>query len=189
LSPGALTNHVSYVFGPIILALQQAGYNNDAANTNLQAAPYDWRLPPSHLEVRDSYFSNLITQVEGLYSKNNNMPVVLLCHSLGTKMCHYFLNFAERKKGRVWLDKYIHTFLPVGAPHLGAPKALRSVITGDKMSLDTFLSDEEALSMSRSLGSGPWLFPKTLPDGVPGCVYLRPNGVLQVTFCRGCIGQ
>ena len=186
LSPGALTNHVSYVFGPVILALQQAGYNNnnDAAgnNINLQAAPYDWRLPPSHLEVRDSYFSNVITQVEGLYSKNNNMPVVLLCHSLGTKTCHYFLNFAKRKKGQAWLEKYIHTYLPVGGPHLGAPKALRSVISGDKMSLDTFLSDEEALSMGRSLGSGPWLFPETLPDGVPGCVYLRPNGVLQVTF-------
>jgi hypothetical protein len=182
LSPGALTsNQISYVFGPVILALQQAGYN-DAANINLQAAPYDWRLPPSHLEVRDSYFSNVITQVEGLYSKNNNMPVVLLCHSSGTKTCHYFLNFAKRKKGQAWLDKYIHTYLPVGGPHLGAPKALRSVISGDKMNLDTFLSDEEALTMGRSLGSGPWLFPETLPDGVPGCVYLRPNGVLQVTF-------
>jgi hypothetical protein len=181
LSPGALTNSISYVFGPVILALQQAGYNNSAENINLQAAPYDWRLPPSHLEVRDSYFSNLIKQVEGLY-KNNKMPVVLLCHSSGTKTCHYFLNFAKRKNGQVWLDKYIHTYLPVGAPHLGAPKALRSVISGDKMSLDTFLSHEEALSIGRSLGSGPWLFPETLPDGVPGCVYLRPNGVLQVTF-------
>ena len=181
LSPGALTNNLSYVFGPVILALQQAGYNSSAENINLQAAPYDWRLPPSHLEVRDSYFSNVITQVEGLF-KNNNMPVVLLCHSSGTRACHYFLNFAKRKKGQVWLDKYIHTYLPVGGPHLGAPKALRSVISGDKMSLDTFLSDEEALYMGRSLGSGPWLFPETLPDGVPGCVYLRPNGVLEVTF-------
>jgi hypothetical protein len=181
LSPGALTNQISYVFGPFIRALQQAGYNC-GENINLEAAPYDCRLPPSHLEVRDSYFSNVITQVEGLYSKNNDMPVVLLCHSLGTKTCHYFLTFAKREKGQAWLDKYIHTYLPVGGPHLGAPKALRSVISGDKMSLDAFLSDEEALSMGRSLGSGPWLFPETLPDGVPGCVYLRPNGVLQVSF-------
>ena len=72
--------------------------------------------------------------------------------------------------------------MPVGGPHLGAPKALRSVITGDKMGLDTFLSDEEALSMGRSLGSGPWLFPTTIPPGIPSCVYFRPQGVLEISI-------
>jgi hypothetical protein len=184
LSPGALTNHVSYVFGPVIQALKNAGYSEPLS---LQAAPYDWRLPPSHLEHRDSYFTRTMQQVEDLYRQNDNTPVILLCHSLGTKTCHYFLNFARRHHGRggqEWLDQYIHTYLPVGGPHLGAPKALRSVISGDKMGLDTFLNTEEALSFGRSLGSGPWLFPTTLPEGVPSSVYVRPQGVLEVLIVK-----
>jgi hypothetical protein len=31
-------------------------------------------------------------------------------------MGHYFLNFAKQTKGQEWLDKYIHTYMPVGAP-------------------------------------------------------------------------
>ena len=177
LTPGALTNHVSYVFGPVIKALKAAGYEE---GINLDAAPYDWRLPPSQLEARDSYFSNVISQIEGLYERNNNMPVVLVCHSLGTKTAHYLLNFAKEKRGQAWIDRYIHTYLPVGAPHLGAPKALRSTISGDKMSLDAFLSDEEALFLGRSLGSGPWLFPEKLPDSAPSACFVRPQGVIEI---------
>jgi hypothetical protein len=180
LTPGALTNHVSYVFGPVIAALLAAGYQ---ANVNLEAAGYDWRLPPSELEARDGYFTNVISQVEHLYERNNNMPVVLLCHSLGTKTAHYFLNFVKEKRGQAWLDTYIHTYMPVGAPHLGAPKALRSTISGDKMSLDAFLSSEEALSLGRSLGSGPWLFPEELPDSALPTCYVRPQGVLEIELC------
>lgn len=76
--------------------------------------------------------------------------------------------------------------MPVGAPHLGAPKALRSVISGDKMSLDAFLNDEEALVLGRSLGSGPWLIPQNLPNGVPASAYILPHGVLQVSFTHAC---
>jgi hypothetical protein len=179
LSPGTFTNHVSYVFGPVIQALQNAGY---VEGVNLQAAPYDWRLPPSQLEKRDGYFTNTIQCVEDLYRKNQSTPVVLLGHSLGCKTAHYFLNFCKLHRGQAWVDKYIHTYLPVGAPHLGAPKALRSVIGGDKMSLDAFLNDEEALILGRSFGSGPWLFPQELPRGVPSSVHVLPHGVLEVSF-------
>lgn len=179
LTPGAFTNHVSYVFGPVIRALQKEGYQE---GVNLQAAPYDWRLPPSQLERRDGYFSGLIRQVEELYHNNHGTPVVIVGHSLGTKTAHYFLNFALQHKGQAWLDRHVHTYLPVGAPHLGAPKALRSVVVGDKMGLDAFLNDEEALALGRSFGSGPWLFPTELPKGVPSSVYVLPHGVLEMSF-------
>ena len=179
LSPGTLTNHLSYVFGPVINYLINVG--GYVSPRNLQAAPYDWRLPPVELEKRDSYFTKTIKQVEHMVKSNNCLPVILLCHSLGTKTCHYFINFCLLHKGRDWIDQHIHTYMPVGGPHLGAPKAIRSVITGDKMGLDTFLSNEEALSMGRSLGSGPWLFPTCLPKNVPSCVYFRPQGVLEIT--------
>ena len=179
LTPGALTNHLSYVFGPVIRALQEAGYTD----ANLDAAPYDWRLPPSELEKRDQYFSNVMHQVEDMYRRNQNTAVVLLCHSLGCKTGHYFLNFAkDHPKGGVgWLKKYIHVYLPVGAPHLGAPKAIRGLVDGDKMGLDAFLSDEEGLILGRSLGSGPWLAPRTLPPKAPPVVFIRKEGVLELT--------
>jgi hypothetical protein len=163
LTPGALTEHLSYVFGPVINALQAAGYSN----TMLDAAPYDWRLPPSELESRDHYFSETMLQIEDMYRRNNSTPIVLLCHSLGCKTGHYLLNFAKNHPkggGQLWLDKYIHAYMPVGAPHLGAPKSLRCLVDGDKMGLDAFLSDADGLILGRSLGSVPWLVPRILPS-------------------------
>lgn len=183
LTPGVFTSHVSYVFGPVIEALKLSG--GYAAGVNLQAAPYDWRLPPLALEQRDQYFSRTIMQVEELYRNSHKTPVVLLGHSLGTKTAHYFLNFCLQKKGQPWIDKHVHTYLPVGAPHLGAPKALRSLIAGDKMGLDAFLSDEEALALGRGIGSGAWLFPQQLPAGAPSSVYVKPHGVLEITMNSG----
>jgi len=178
LTPGTLTNHVSYVFGPVIKALVNAGYTE---GLNLDAMSYDWRLSPVQMEVRDQYFSRTIQRVEQMYKENDETPVVIMCHSLGCKVGHYFLNVCQDAKGQEWLDKYIHTYMPVGGPHLGAPKALRSVISGDKMGLDTFLSDPEALAFGRSLGSGPWLFPSKLPPGAPSPFYFHPQGVIEVT--------
>jgi len=179
LTPGALTEHLSYVFGPVINALQAAGYSN----TTLDAAPYDWRLPPSELESRDHYFSETMLQIENMYRRNNSTPIVLLCHSLGCKTGHYFLNFAKDhpKGGKLWIDKYIHAYMPVGAPHLGAPKALRGLVDGDKMGLDAFLSDADGLILGRSLGSVPWLVPRILPSDTPPMVFIRTEGVLEVT--------
>jgi hypothetical protein len=59
---------------------------------------------------------------------------------------------------------------------------MRGLISGLKMSLDTFLSDEETLLLSRSLGSGPWLIPSDLPEGVPGTNYILPHGVLEISI-------
>jgi hypothetical protein len=39
--------------------------------------------------------------------------------------------------------------MPVGVPHLGAPKALRPTISGDKMGLEAFLKDSQALILGR----------------------------------------
>jgi len=179
LTPGALTNHLSYVFGPVIAALKGVGYQE---GVNLDACPYDWRLPPSELEQRDRYFTRTMRTVENLYEKSGGMPVVLVCHSLGTKAGHYLLNFACAKAGRKWVDKYVHTYMPVGAPHLGAPKAMRASLTGDKMGLDTFLGDSEALAMGRSFGSGPWLIPSVLPSFAPANVYVGREGAFEIAI-------
>ena len=42
LAPGALTESMSYVFGPVLKLLKSVGYVD---GINLDAAPYDWRIP------------------------------------------------------------------------------------------------------------------------------------------------
>jgi hypothetical protein len=92
LPPKPLTNfYNSYLFRPVIDALVKVGY---IPGVNLDAATYDWRLSPTQMEERDGYFTNTIVLVERLYKKNQ-MPVVLLCHSLGCKVGHYFLNYSH----------------------------------------------------------------------------------------------
>lgn len=44
LSEGALTESMSYVFGPVLKLLRSYGYED---GVNLDAAPYDWRIPVS----------------------------------------------------------------------------------------------------------------------------------------------
>ena len=177
LSPGALLNYVSYVFGPVIKALKKVGYEE---GKDLDAAPYDWRLPFHVLEERDQYCTRTLNQVERMFESNKQRPVVLVCHSMGCLVGHYLLKYAKHHRGQAWVDKYIDCYLPIGGPHLGAPKALRSFISGDKMGLDTFLSDSEALLMGRSLGSGLFLLPTLLPQTAAPVAFVRMEGGLEV---------
>ena len=178
LTPGTLTNFLSYVFAPVITALQKQGYEN---GTNLDAAPYDWRLAPMELEKRDGYFTNTMKKVEEMYEMNGGMPVVLVCHSLGCRVAHYFLDFAFARD-ESWCEKYIHTYMPVGAPHLGAPFAFRGLVSGDKMGLDAFLTDSEVLTMIRTLGSIPWLIPSDIPSSSPANAFVRCEGAFEINI-------
>lgn len=176
LSAGALTESLTYVFGPVLDLLKSKGYEE---GINLDAAPYDWRLPPEMLQKRDKYFTNTMEKITNLYRKSNNTPVIILCHSMGCKTSHYLFNFVRyhlgESDGQKWLDKYIQMYVPVGAPHVGAPKSVRAVIDGDKMGLDAFIDDDEGLIFGRSLGSSPWLFPLENTPAMPISPSMPPS--------------
>ena len=145
----------------MINSLIDCGYDT----RNLKAAPYDWRLPPAKLEERDFYFSALMTQIEFLH-RTNKEKVVLMAHSMGNRCVQYFMWFAEAQQPG-WVDAHVHAFLALGPPFLGAPKAMRAVLTGDTMGLDVFLTPEEAQLFTRACASSPWLFPlqeRMFPD-------------------------
>lgn len=157
LNPGILTGELSYVFGPTIdLLINEVGY---IEGFNLEAAPFDFRLPPKMLEERDGYFSKTQRRLENMYKKNDGTRVVLLAHSMGCRIVQYFLYWVEKKSGREWIDKHVELFFMLGGPLLGSPKTLRGMISGDKMGLEAFLNDEQALKLCRGIGSIPWLFP------------------------------
>jgi predicted alpha/beta hydrolase family esterase len=73
---------------------------DNATEPRLKAAPYDWRLAIPYLERRDSYFTDLMATVEALYDGNGKKPVVLMTHSMGCKVAHYFLSWAKNQVGR-----------------------------------------------------------------------------------------
>ena len=109
---------------------------------------------------------------------------------MGNKVVHYFLQWAKKFKGQKWIDHNIHAFMAIGfllffsssyllppdfsflqitgAPFLGAPKAIRSVVSGDRMSLEVFLTPKEGLEVSRRVASLPWLFPLFEDRILPG---------------------
>lgn len=176
LAPGALTESQSYVFGPVLKLLKSHGY---VEGINLDAAPYDWRLPPRILQERDNYFTETMDKITHLYRQSNNSPVIILCHSMGCKTGHYLFNFVRQhlgeSKGQKWIDKYIEMYVPVGAPHIGSPKSVRVVMDGDTMGLDAFLDHDEGVVLGRSLGSAPWLFPLDRTKSTPISPVIPPS--------------
>lgn len=175
LAPGKLTNSLSYVMGPLIENLKQVGYEE---GKNLIGASYDWRIPPHYNEERDQYFSKLATEIEQLVKNNHATPCCLVAHSMGNRTAQYFLNYAEVKLGRGWIDKHVNhlsycffykanlfllfqvaNFIALGAPFLGAPKSVRGLCSGERLGLETFLSENDGLVLARSIGSTPFLFP------------------------------
>jgi len=144
---------------------------------------HSWRLPPRATEERDGYLTNTMRRIEKMYTDNGDLPIVLLCHSMGCKMGHYFLNFAKQQRGQQWLDKYVHTYMPVGAPHGGVSLAVRAGVTGKGLSdeVDMMMAgDDEGLTLYRSWGSGAWLMPRYLPTDVVPCAIVRKEGELAV---------
>jgi len=179
----ALGKPAAVVWADVIKYLEvEMGY---VRGKNLDAAPYDWRLPPHNTEARDGYLTKTMQRVEVMVEENDGLPIVMCCHSMGCKMGHYFLNFCLKEKGREWIDRHIHTYMPVGAPHCGAETTVRLGATGTGLLGfvdDHMLSLDEGLIMYRSWGSGPWLIPRELPPGaLPPCI-VRREGELGISI-------
>ena len=155
--PNFIRKH-TYVMGPTMTNLAAIGYTED----NLVAFPYDWRLPLPNLETRDQVFTELKATIERMVKKNN-AKIVILAHSMGNRVIHYFLNIvAAEDGGRQWIDDHIHSLFAVAAPWLGAPKMARGMISGERMGLDMFLRSRQAVEIVKTHGA----FPSLLPIGL-----------------------
>lgn len=49
-----------------------------------------------------------------MYHDNDNTKVVIIAHSLGNRVTHYFCRFMEKKCGRDWASKYLDNWLAIG---------------------------------------------------------------------------
>eukprot|EP01119_Soliformovum_irregulare_P025709 TRINITY_DN9597_c0_g1_i3.p1 TRINITY_DN9597_c0_g1~~TRINITY_DN9597_c0_g1_i3.p1 ORF type:complete len:451 (+),score=106.59 TRINITY_DN9597_c0_g1_i3:83-1435(+) len=186
LDPKRITKRLSHVFAPLITFLTELGYDEQ----NLQAAPYDWRIPLHHLETRDGYFTQLVKMIETLHHYNGR-PVLIIAHSMGNRVVQYFFNWLKWTRGETdataWIKCYVHTFFAVGPPWLGAPKIGRALISGEAMGLDHFLFGKERLRLARSCGSIGCLLPiersKFVMNEIESFYYLKKKGEDQFQPC------
>ena len=123
------------------------GYERDKS---IRGAPYDFRLSPYENE---EYFVNLKALVEETYSMNGNKRVILIAHSMGCTYTLYFLKLQSQE----WKDKYIRTFITIGAPFGGAVKALAAISSGEAISY--ILSKAKLKEVERSASSTSFLLP------------------------------
>eukprot|EP00823_Brevimastigomonas_motovehiculus_P005539 TRINITY_DN4115_c0_g1_i1.p1 TRINITY_DN4115_c0_g1~~TRINITY_DN4115_c0_g1_i1.p1 ORF type:complete len:753 (-),score=112.51 TRINITY_DN4115_c0_g1_i1:81-2339(-) len=120
-----------FVWSKIIESLADIGYDPN----NMFMASYDWRLSYPDLEKRDHYFTKLKSMIEIAKISNNNRKVVLICHSMGSSVLHFFLKWVESahggNAGPNWVNDNINSIIYIGSALLGVSKSISSLISGE----------------------------------------------------------
>ncbi|CAF3251302.1 unnamed protein product [Rotaria socialis] len=157
-----------WLWSKVIQNLADIGYDP----TNLVTLGYDWRLQPQYLEERDGYFTQLKFYTEFLRIKHGE-KVALLTHSMGATYVLYFLRWVTEQAGDQWIDDNVATFLDVGGPLLGTPKAFSAVLSGEMK--DTAVLGDLGRSILGKLVGKLVVFPK----------FFRALGSVASMFPRG----
>ncbi|KAF0973893.1 hypothetical protein FDP41_007280 [Naegleria fowleri] len=171
-------------------ATSQSGYmikminllvsNGYEIGKSLRAMPYDWRLGVVEWSTRNSTtggdFYAFQQLIEDTFSRNGNVPVSLLGHSMGGPFVQYFLaNYVSQS----WKDKYISHFIPFAGAFDGAPIALPLAIAGSNYGVPTF-SQTNAKKLTQSFGGPNFMIPVMSQHfDYPIFSYISPNGTRQ----------
>lgn len=115
-----------WLWGLMIEALADVGYDLNS----MHMASYDWRLSFAHLEHRDRYFTRLRQHIETLVYMNGQKAVVV-GHSMGSNVWHYFMQWVTYHVHKNWIHDHIYAEIDISSPLLGLPKAFYSLLTGD----------------------------------------------------------
>lgn len=160
--------------------------------TNSFTAAYDWRLSYANLEVRDQYFTRLMSYIETAY-KTSNKKAVIVSHSMGAQVMFYFFHWVAAPNGGGggddWVEKYVDSWINISGCMLGAVKGLPAVLSGEMKDtaqlnefavygLEKFLSREERVEIFRAMpgissmlpigGDAVWGNATWAPDDLPG---------------------
>lgn len=114
---------------------------------NLFIQGYDFRLVP-YQEHATKFFDNLKELIEKTY-KITGKRICLVGHSLGTLLSNMFLNKMSKK----WKSHYIKSFVSISPAYDGAPKALRTALSGYDFALSDVInvSDQDFTYVTRSM--------------------------------------
>jgi lysophospholipase III len=129
-------------------ALTAAGYKH---GTTLFGAPYDFRKICSE-DVLYEFCGSLANLIQQSV-QNNGKKAIILGHDLGSPLANYFLT----KSSKEWKDQYIQSFISVSGAFGGCPKALRTLLSGVKV------SNSKERTLLRKIGANfsgiQWMLP------------------------------
>lgn len=119
LLPSPIQISYSKAYQPMIQQLEKRGY---VSGITLQAMPYNFYLSYEYNEFQNTFLDNLKRMVNLTGKK-----VTVVAHSMGN------LNVLNQMKKLTQADKekYIHSYVPIAPPYLGAENATKTLTTGD----------------------------------------------------------
>ena len=132
-------------FYNLVRALEMIGYQKDVS---VRGAPYDWRRAYHENTEFQTGFADL---VESSYHENSEKPVVVICHSMGCTFTYTFL----RNMPAEWKNKYIKSWIVIGAPMGGTFKYMYGYFADDDYPLIPGVRRVE-----RTLSSRTFLLPR-----------------------------
>ncbi|XP_069183296.1 lysosomal phospholipase A and acyltransferase-like isoform X1 [Procambarus clarkii] len=139
--------YVLSYFHDIVSSLIPLGYER---GVSVRGAPYDFRKAPNEM---GEYFWDLEQLIETTYA-STEQKVVLVAHSMGAPLIHYFLNH----KSQHWKDKHIEALVTLAGAWGGSVKAVNVYATGDNLGIP-FLSSQTARREQVTLASLAFLLP------------------------------
>lgn len=136
-------------FKDIVNALVPLGYER---GVSVRGAPFDFRRAPNE---HDEYFRDLRRLIEETY-QSLGRKVILILHSMGAPMMHYFLNQQEQH----WKDKHIETVVSLAGAWGGSIKAVKVYTAGDNLGIYV-ISSLKVRAEQRSAPSLAFLLPSS----------------------------
>ncbi|KAL6071761.1 Phospholipid--sterol O-acyltransferase [Balamuthia mandrillaris] len=176
LDHGFITGAFSTIWRQLIEHMvAELGYD---PGTTVNAAPYDFRLPPSVMDARDNFFSDMMVKIESLVKAQergiqpqSSPGVIIIAHSLGNNVFRYFLEWLKKEKGEFnyqsWIDRHISDYIAIGAPLLGSPSGVEAVLSGVTFGLPRIRPDQIRV-VGNTFGSTPWMLPFGAREGEDG---------------------
>ena len=161
LSPGNIyTPPATSIFTQLIKMLAyELGYDSN----NIIGAPYDWRLAPMQLQQRDLFLTTLKLRIETAV-KRHRRPAIVIAHSMGNSIFLYFCDWLKYEDkpamgAEKWLRKHIWGYLAYAAPLLGAPGAIKSVLSGHTFGLT--VTEAQARELELTFSSTHFMNPRS----------------------------